>query len=174
MINFEIFNELPEYIGNDWWQEHFAKKFDGAPESPYLEVSSIALRILAANMREGIERATAEAVDFIRSVNIEGKEIKKTFEICSNLSSELCPNIDIVKLQLNYYVYEAGLGKWAVEIIGGSSKIGYQGSYTILCNEEKDVISDFIASDEFVIAGMHRLFDCNWQMERCAMDIRSW
>lgn len=175
MRNYEkIFKGLPIYVGDDWWQEHFAKKFEGTMKGSYYGIYKEGLRTLAEGMKEGLERATAEAVDYIRSVNDEKTEIEKTFEICSNLSSELCPHIDIVRIQLNYYIYEEGFGKWAVEIIGGSSKIGYQGSYPLLGSQNKEVIKDFLASDEFVIASMHQLVECDEQMMRCEMDVRSW
>ena len=171
MRNFEeIFNRLPEYVGEIWWQEHFAKKFEGTMKGSYDSISTAQLKTLAEEMKEGLERASAEAADFISSVNVKG-DIKQRFEICSNLASEICPHIDIVRLSLEYY---KEFNKWAVEIIGGNSEIGYQGSHTLICVKESEVIRDFLASDEFVVVSMHRLFDCDNQMAECERNVRRW
>lgn len=170
MRNFEeIFNELPEYVGNTWWQEHFAKKFKGTLKGLYHGVSVVALRALAEVMKEGLERASAEAADFMSSVNVQG-DITQRFEICSNLTSELCPHIDIVNLSLTYY---QDINKWAVEIIGANSKIGYQGSYPLLCFHE-NVVRNFLASEEFFVVGLHRLLDCDEYMAECEREVRRW
>lgn len=170
MRNFEeIFNGLPEYVGDIWWQEHFAKRFEGALKGSYHNLPSATLRTLAEEMKEGLERASAEASDFISSVNPEG-DITRRFEICSNLESEICPHIDIVRLSLEYYQSST---KWAVEIIGGNSKIGYQGGSGVFCFYEKEV-REFLLSDEFVVVCMHQLCECDDQLADCEREVRRW
>ena len=170
MRNFEeIFNGLPEYVGDIWWQEHFAKRFEGTLKGSYHNASSATLRTLAEEMKEGLERASAEASDFISSVNPEG-DITRRFEICSNLTSEICPHIDIVRLSLEYY---QSFNKWAVDIIGGNSKVGYQGDNCVFCFYE-NVVREFLASDEFVVVCMHQLCECDDQLADCERDVRRW
>ena len=91
MRNFEaIFNGLPEYVGNSWWQEHFAKRFKGTLCGLYNNVPSATLRTLADEMKEGLERASAEASEFICSVNPEG-DFTRRFEICLRISEHYHP-----------------------------------------------------------------------------------
>lgn len=170
MRNFEeIFKGLPEYVGDVWWQEFFAKRFEGTLKGSYHNVSSVTLRILAEKMKDGLERASAEASDFIGSVNVEG-DITRWFEICPNLALEICPHIDIVRLSLSYY---QSFNKWAVEIIGGNTEIGYQCSHSLICIHESEV-RDFLASDEFVVVSMHRLFECEEELADCEREVRHW
>lgn len=165
----EIFNALPEYVGDIWWQEHFAKRFEGTLKGSYHNVSSATLRTLAEEMKEGLERASSDASDFISSVNAED-DITRRFEICSNLTSEICPHIDIVRLSLEYY---QSFNKWAVEIIGGNTEIGYQGGCPVFCFYE-NVVREFLASDEFVVVCMHQLCECDDQLADCERDVRRW
>lgn len=141
MRNFEeIFNGLPEYVGDIWWQEHFAKRFEGTLKGSYHNVSSTTLRVLAEEMKEGLERASAEASDFISSVNTEG-DITRRFEICSNLASEICPHIDIVWLSLEYY---KEFNKWAVE------KKPFSYDYVNNCMYFEDESGHMIKQEPFV------------------------
>ena len=92
------------------------------------------------------------------------------YVICSNLASENCPHIDIVWLSLEYY---HSFNKWAVDIIGGNSEIGYQGCISVFCFYENEV-REFLASDEFVVACMHQLCECDDQLADCERDVRRW
>ena len=171
MRNFEeIFNGLPEYVGTTWWQEQFAKKFKGTMKGSYHDISAAVLRTLAEEMKDGLERASLEASEFISTANVKG-DITRYFKICSDLASELCPRIDIAILSLIYY---QGINKWAVEIIGVNSELGYQCSHALICVKENDVIRDFLASDEFIVASMHLLFDCDEQIAECERDVSRW
>lgn len=167
----KIFLGLPKYVDDTWWQEHFAKKFEGAFKGSHNGIYSRVLWSLAEKMKEGLERSSVEASDFIGSIKVNGEDIYKSFNICSKLTSESCPHIDIVKLSLTYYKQ---IDKWVAEIIGGNSKIGYQGDYPLLGSQNIEVIKDFLASDEFVVVSMHQLFECDEQMRQCEMDVRSW
>lgn len=165
----EIFNRLPEYVGNDWWQEHLAKKFEGILKGFHDNVSSATLRTLAEELKEGLERASAETSDFISSANAKG-DMTRWFKICSNLASELCPYIDFAGLSLTYYQEK---DKWLVEIIGINSEFGYQGCCSLIyCHE--DIVRDFLASDEYVVVCIHQLFKCDNEMAVCESEMRSW
>ncbi|MDO4949077.1 MAG: hypothetical protein Q4E55_02755 [Bacteroidales bacterium] len=165
----EIFNRLPEYVGGIWWQEHFAKKFEGTLMGSYQDVSPAALRTLAEELKEGLERASAEASDFISSANTKG-DMTRWLVICSNLASERCPHIDFTRLSLTYYQEK---DKWLVETIGVNSEFGYQSSCPLIYYHE-DVVRDFLASDEFIVVCTHQLFKCDKEIAECERDVRSW
>ena len=166
----KIFLGLPKYVDDTWWQGHFAKKFDGTFKGSHNGIYSRVLWSLAEKMKEGLERSSVEASDFIGSIKVNGEDIYKSFNICSKLTSVSCPHIDIVKLSLTYYKQ---INKWVAEIIGGNSKIGYQGGSSVFCFY-KNVVREFLASDEFIVVCMHQLCECDDQLADCEREVRRW